>query len=142
MSKHSILVVESDRSMQSVYNAIFRRHETEFKYHLVQSGEAALKFIEQNTVDLMLLAWDLPRPGIAAADVLELVRAETAAAKLPVVVLSPAAHPAERAEAIERGASHYQGKDCRVDELLAEIRRLLNPGWGLGLGRFVALILS
>lgn len=123
MTKPLILIVEGDARMQAVYHAIFHGHEREFTYHLVQSGEAALRFVEEKPVDLLVLAADLPRmPGL---DVLQLVRAKEATKGLPVVVVTQAENPEERLAALRNGADHYQTKCFVVEELLARIRRLL-----------------
>ena len=128
MTKHLILVVENDPSMQTLYNAIFRRYENEFTFSLVHTGEAALKFLEQKAVHLLVLAWDLP--GMPGIDVLQLVRATEATKSLPVVVVSPTEDPEERFEALNHGADHYQSKAFNVSELVARIRGLLQrrPG--------------
>ena len=126
MNKHQILVVESNSDMQNLYRAIFRRHEDEFSYHLVQSGEVALKFLEHTPIDLLLLSWNMPR--IPAIDVLQLVRARLATQNLPVVVVADAEDPEERLEVLRHGADHYQAKGFNVEEFLARIRQLLRRG--------------
>ncbi len=123
MTKHQILVVESNADMQALYHCIFRKHEDEFACRLVETGEAALKLLEDTQVDLIVLTDRLP--GMPGMDILQLLRARTATKSLPVIVVADAEDPEERLEALRRGADHYQAKGFVVDELLARIRHLV-----------------
>lgn len=139
MTRHLILVVESDPVMQAIWDAIFRGHRIEFNYHLVQTAEAALEFLRQTNVDLLVLAAALPR--ITGLDVLQLVRAEEETKDIPVVIISAAENHDERLQALHYGADHYQGKDFSVEEFLARVRRLLEREAPMTLGAKVLAFL-
>lgn len=126
MIKHHLLIVEPGTEMQKLYRAIFRSHEDEFSYQIVQCGEAALEILEHSNVDLLLLAWDLPR--MLAIDVLQVLRAKNKTRSLPIVVLGHGVHPEESLDALRHGADHYQAKGFNVEELLARLRQLLTRG--------------
>ena len=74
------------------------------------SGEAALSFLKENDVDLILL--DIMMPGLDGFDVLEVLRADKQLSSIPVLVISGMDGDMESvARAIELGAADFLSKD-------------------------------
>jgi CheY-like chemotaxis protein len=71
----------------------------------VTSGEAALEYVRNNPVQLMLL--DVMMPGMDGLEVLRILRSEEQHQKLPVVMFSAVADPQFRDHAMSKGADDY-----------------------------------
>lgn len=112
-----VLVVDDDQPTR----LLLRRVLTGRGYEVVEADDArtALAAVAEQDLDLVLLDAGLPdRSGL---DVLRELRASSATATLPVVLLTGRAHPADRVEGLEAGASDYLTKPIDLDELLARV---------------------
>ncbi|MFL6664783.1 MAG: ATP-binding protein [Rhizobacter sp.] len=90
-------------------------------------GEAALKIIETDPPDLVLMDILMPvMDGLAAT--LRL-RAMPAYAKLPIIMLSAGASEPEREKSVQVGADAFLVKPIDFGELLRHIGRLLGLAW-------------
>ena len=90
-------------------------------------GEAALKIIETDPPDLVLMDILMPvMDGLAAT--LRL-RAMPAYAKLPIIMLSAGASEPEREKSVQVGADVFLVKPIDFGELLRHIGRLLGLAW-------------
>ena len=76
-------------------------------YHgvCVTSGEAALDYVRNNPVQLMLL--DVMMPGMDGLEVLRILRSQEQSRSLPVVMFSAVADPQFRDHAMSKGADDY-----------------------------------
>ncbi len=86
----------------------------------VESGEAALERLQQETFDLVVL--DLMLPG---ADGLEVCRRIRATSRLPIVMLTARGEDTDRIVGLEVGADDYLPKPFNPRELLARIEAVL-----------------
>lgn len=84
------------------------------------SGEEALKLLEDNEVDMLLL--DLMLPGIDGLEVLKIIRAHEQWMKLPVIMLTAKTEEIDKVIGLEMGADDYLSKPFGVHELLARIK--------------------
>jgi two-component system KDP operon response regulator KdpE len=84
------------------------------------SGAAGLRLVSARSPDLVVL--DLGLPDVEGQDVIEAIRAVSAA---PIIVLSVRAAEREKIEALDHGASDYVTKPFSLGELAARIRALL-----------------
>jgi DNA-binding response OmpR family regulator len=85
---------------------------------------SAIGLVESFQPDLVLL--DMMMPGGSGLDVLAHLRASSALAGTEVVVVSAVAEPADRAAALEAGATAFVGKPFDPDELDALVSELLD----------------
>lgn len=72
-----------------------------------------------------LIISDINMPGKTGYELCRLLRAETTWGRIPLILITGSDPGAERAEGIEAGADDFIGKPCRMPELLAKIRSLL-----------------
>jgi DNA-binding response OmpR family regulator len=88
-------------------------------------SKAAARLAEPPMPDIVVL--DLMLPGMNGIEILREVKADPARASTPVVILSARAKDADRAQAVESGASAYLTKPFNPAELIATLERLTGP---------------
>ena len=92
----------------------------------VHDGEAALRYLQMQRPDLMIL--DVMMPGMDGMEVLRHVRGEASTASIPVVMFSAVTDSAFREHAISKGATDYWAKaGLDFGELEARLQKLLPP---------------
>lgn len=89
----------------------------------VGSGEEALKILEKETIDLVLLDWMLP--GIDGIEVLKRIRSNDRIEGLPVIFLTAKGDEISKVVSLEVGSDDYLVKPFGVHELLARIKAVL-----------------
>ena len=87
------------------------------------SGEDALIVVQTEQPDALLL--DLMLPDIEGFEVIERLRADPALAALPVMVITARTDTDARRRAEHVGATGFLTKPIRMQELLAELARIL-----------------
>jgi class 3 adenylate cyclase/CheY-like chemotaxis protein len=78
---------------------------------------------ELKTCDLIIS--DINMPGENGYELCRRLRNETSYGRIPFILITGSDPGAERAEGIDAGADDFIGKPCRMPELLAKIRSLL-----------------
>jgi EAL domain-containing protein (putative c-di-GMP-specific phosphodiesterase class I)/DNA-binding NarL/FixJ family response regulator len=91
-----------------------------FDVREVDDGAAALAAVAAEDLDVLLL--DVGLPDMSGLEVLRRLRRETRTATLPVVLLTGRAHPADRVQGFEAGASDYLTKPIDLDELVVRVQ--------------------
>lgn len=112
-----LLVVEDDRVSQLVTAMMLRTQGHEVL--VVDSGEEALRMVQEQRFDLMFL--DLSMPGIGGREVVARVR--EAGVSTPIVVLSGSFDPQEREALLRDGAQDFIAKPCRAHQLAETLAR-------------------
>ena len=87
------------------------------------SGEAALKLLQSEHVDLVLL--DRMLPGIDGIEVLKEIRTDKNLKNLPVILLTAKTEEFDKVVGLEIGADDYIGKPFGIHELIARIKAVL-----------------
>ena len=88
-----------------------------------QSGDEALKKIEREAPDLVLL--DVVMPGMNGYEVCRRLRAEAATSMLPIVMVTALDPSEERIKGLQAGADDFLTKPINTPELLARVKSLL-----------------
>lgn len=119
ISLEKILVVDDDINLCKILTEELSDVGYQAKY--LTGGTEALEFLNNNTVDLLLL--DLNMPGVDGFDVLnELSKREK---KPKVIVLTAYADVKSAIESAKLGANDFLSKPYDFDELLITIRKVL-----------------
>jgi diguanylate cyclase (GGDEF)-like protein/PAS domain S-box-containing protein len=118
----SLLVVDDDAlNREMMMRRLSRRG---FKVASADSGEAALNWVKQNPVDLVLL--DIEMPGTSGLDVLSVLRQSYTPAQLPIIMVTGKISSDDVVEALNVGANDYITKPIDFPVVLARIQTQLS----------------
>jgi serine phosphatase RsbU (regulator of sigma subunit) len=95
----------------------------DFKLSVALDGEGALRAVEKNAPDLLLL--DIVMPGIDGYEVCRRLRADAATRDIPIMFLSSLEDVKDKARGFELGANDYLTKPFEILEVKARVRSLL-----------------
>jgi len=115
-AKAKILVVDDEESIRFFLRELLERDG--YVVVVTDSGEAALRHIEQEEFDLALI--DLKMRGISGTDVLKVLH--TRAPDTVVIMLTGHGSLESAVEALRQGAHDYLFKPCKTIELRESIR--------------------
>jgi len=118
-----LLVVDDDPGLRELLVEYLSGHG--FRVAAVGDGAAMDRYLEANSIDLVVL--DLMLPG---EDGLALARKLRANTQIPIVMLSARGDEIDRIVGLEVGADDYLPKPFNPRELLARIRAVLRRGSG------------
>jgi len=112
-----ILVVDDDAIAAAVVAGML---SPEYDVRQVDSGQAALNFLPEESPDLVLL--DVDMPGMSGYEVCRALRDNPASGDLPVIFLSGMTGEADRLAGYEAGGDDYLTKPASAEELRSKIR--------------------
>jgi two-component system phosphate regulon response regulator PhoB len=116
-----ILIVEDEEPL-----TLLLRYNLEAAGYVVDTAargdEAELK-LREATPDLIVLDWMLP--GLSGIELCRRLRANTATAQLPIIMLTARGEETDRVRGLATGADDYVVKPFSVPELLARVAALL-----------------
>lgn len=131
----AILVVDDEEPIRWSLARSLRREG--YRVLTAQNGAEALRIVQQEAPDLVLL--DLRLPDIHGLEVLRTIKAGRG--QPPVIILTASGDEEERQAALEAGAYDYIAKPFNLEELkgaiaaaLAQPRSSGRPGPGAGAG--------
>lgn len=117
-----VLWVEDDSFLGDILAAKLTSEKCSLLY--AKDGETALKLLETNTPDIVLL--DLVLPGISGFDVLEQIKKNDRTKNIPVIVLSNLAQESDLARAKSLGAfKHFVKASIDPINIIKEVSRTL-----------------
>jgi len=82
----TIMIVDDSRIMRNTVKGVFSGVETPCNFIEAKDGEEALALLETQTVDLILLDWNMPR--LSGIDFLKQVRAMDQYKDLPIIMVT------------------------------------------------------
>jgi CheY-like chemotaxis protein len=119
----NILVVEDEDDLRLMTRFMFQSR-TQFRVIEASTGAQAVKLVESEPIDVMLL--DLRLPDMEGWEVLETLAGKGLFPALPVVMVSAHSTPsAASREALERGVRGYVRKPFTAEELFEVVRTAL-----------------
>ncbi len=124
---YTILIAEDDPDIIDMLE-LYMNHE--FNIIRAEDGEAALKKLDENKVDLALV--DIMMPKI---DGYEFIRRARSKYNLPVMILSAKSDATDRILGLNIGADAYVTKPFNPFEVIAYIKALLRRFYELGANR-------
>ncbi|MGB0670225.1 MAG: phosphate regulon transcriptional regulator PhoB [Rhodospirillales bacterium] len=119
--KPHVLVVEDEISLIELLR--YNLEAEGFRVTTAEDGEEAMLRLEEETPDLALLDWMLPK--LSGLDVCRRLRSRTDTRNLPVIMLTAKGEEADRIRGLDTGADDYVTKPFSPTELVARIRAVL-----------------
>jgi CheY-like chemotaxis protein len=130
MDQRAILVVEDTAPIAEIIETVLN-DIPDYQATAVSNGAAALAFVAEVAVALVLL--DINLPGLDGFAIHDLLRARPDTASVPIVFMTAGVHEAEFARRRVRG---YIKKPFDLDDLLSRVASALNgDGGAVGNGR-------
>jgi len=123
---HRILIVDDEPSI--VISLQFLMTREGYEVALAGDGEAALQAIQANPPDLVIL--DVMMPKLNGFDVCQRIRSDPRYQAVRVLMLTAKGREVEMARGLALGADAYVTKPFSTKDLVAEVRRLLQPAGG------------
>jgi len=130
MEQRAILVVEDTAAIAEIIETVLNDIPA-YQATAVSNGAAALAFVAEVHVDLVLL--DINLPGLDGFAIHDLLRQRAPTATVPILFMTAGVHGAEFAR---RGVRDYIKKPFDLDDLLLRVASALAGGGGaVGNGR-------
>jgi len=117
----NILVVDDEASNRAVLRDILEAHD--YQVSEASDGLEALRAVEQNPPDVILL--DLNMPNMGGLDVMKTLKLNREFALIPVVIVTGQNDNASRITALKLGADDFLTKPPHMAELIARVRSLV-----------------
>jgi two-component system, chemotaxis family, chemotaxis protein CheY len=120
-----ILIVDDSQVMRQMIMACLRA-EAGLSFTEASSGLEAIEKLSLGQFALVVL--DLNMPDINGFEVIEFTRGQDTLRDLPILIVTTRGDETSRARALEIGASAFMTKPFSPEEILAEVRALLEGG--------------
>jgi two-component system, OmpR family, alkaline phosphatase synthesis response regulator PhoP len=127
MAKRTVLVIDDEEDLIELV-----RYNLEMEGFGVLSavdGESGFSQAVAKKPDVILV--DLMLPGVDGLEVCRMLRADSGASGIPIIILTAKASEADRVVGLELGADDYITKPFSPRELIARIKALLRRSAGL-----------
>ncbi len=125
-----ILLIEDEGNILEAITFILSRAGWEVQGH--GNGATALEAVDRLAPDVLVL--DVMLPGRSGLEILRDLRAASATADLPVLMLTAKGQARDRETAMELGANAYLSKPFANSDLLETVNRLAEARAGTGGG--------
>ncbi|MFO8102147.1 MAG: PAS domain S-box protein [Dehalococcoidia bacterium] len=119
----SILVVDDDEHL--VKSIDFELQQRGYSTSVAHDGEEALKVIEQNPPDLIIL--DIMMPKLDGHQVIKALKSRPETSRIPIIVLTGVEVAGERMKAFSLGANEYLVKSGGLTQLFETAANILSP---------------
>lgn len=114
-----ILLVEDEENIRSLVKMNLQMED--YEVVAVENGKKAIKLIDQQHFDLLIL--DIMLPEVDGLQIAEHVRLTNF--DVPIIFLTAKDAPQERVEGLKRGADDYITKPFNLEELLLRVKNQL-----------------
>lgn len=121
IEKPTILIVDDEPLNQKIILDILE--SLEYNTVLADKGEEALKALEKNKIDLIVL--DFMLPDMTGDKVCEIVRGKYTMTELPILILTASGRTVDLTNSFNYGANDFQRKPIDGEELRSRIQSLL-----------------
>ena len=123
MQPRKVLVADDSKLMHKMYEVMLRQYPL---VYALDGRQALDRLREHPDTDLVLL--DINMPNMNGLEFLAELRAESAWADLPVIIISTEGRDEDTARGMEAGATAYIKKPFHSEEILAVIAGLQPKG--------------
>lgn len=121
MAQEKILLVDDEEDILELLSYNLKREG--YKTIGVATGEEALKRIEMDTPDLMIL--DLMLPGVDGLEITRILKSNRETAGLPIIMLSAKGEESDVVAGLELGADDYITKPFSPRILIARVKAMI-----------------
>lgn len=123
MQPRKVLVVDDSKLMHKMYEVMLRQYPL---VYALDGRQALDRLKEHPDIDLVLL--DINMPNMNGLEFLAELRADGAAGKIPIIIISTEGREEDTARGLEAGATAYIKKPFHSEEILDVIARLEAKG--------------
>jgi two-component system, cell cycle response regulator DivK len=117
-----ILYVEDDPVNAMVIQKFL---EKTYRIFHLEDGESCLEYLQENTVDLILMDINLGRGKMDGVETLQHIRKSEMGSRLPVIALTAYAMPEDERRFLLAGFNGYLSKPVERENLLNSIHKFL-----------------
>ncbi|HEY3593933.1 MAG TPA: response regulator [Polyangiaceae bacterium] len=117
-----LVVVEDDSTLRELITE--HLESIGFEVAAVANGDAAMEIVRNRHPDLLCI--DLNLPSVSGFDLCEHIRADSTLNDVAILMMSASVQLEARAFSFEAGADGYLRKPYKLEQLTAEVTRLLN----------------
>jgi DNA-binding response OmpR family regulator len=117
-----LLVADDDEDILALVQ--LRLSRSGFEVIVARDGQEALQLAQDRHPDLAVLDWMMPKA--TGLEVLRAIRADSATADIPVVLLTARASENDIQEGLDAGAIDYIAKPFSPQELAARVHDILS----------------
>ena len=119
--KPYVMVVEDEDALATLLD--YNLEKEGFRVERAADGEEGLLKVEEETPDLILLDWMLPK--VSGVEVCRQLRQRSETKRTPVLMLTARGEETDKVRGLDTGADDYVVKPFAMSELTARIRALL-----------------
>ncbi len=122
-----VLVVEDEDSLATLLQ--YNLDKEGYRVGVASDGDEGLLMIDEQTPDLVLLDWMLPK--VSGVEICRRLRSRSETRNLPIIMLTARGEESDRIRGLDTGADDYIVKPFTMTELMARIRavlRRIRPG--------------
>src|SRR5690606_12262974 len=120
----TVMVVDDSVTVRKVTGRFLEREG--FRVITAKDGVDAMRVLQDNTPDVMLL--DIEMPRMDGFEVARLVRSTQRLRNLPIIMITSRTGEKHRDRALAMGVDHYLGKPYQEEVLMAAVRDMLGRG--------------
>ena len=124
-TKKVIVVDDSSVMRQIIKNNLKQLGFEQSNVVDAEDGEQALKKITENTIDLVISDWSMPK--MTGIDLLRAIRSDGALKELPFLMVTSEADKEKIMEAVQAGVNQYIVKPFNATQLEEKIKEIF-PG--------------
>jgi hypothetical protein len=119
----TVLLVDDDaRNIFALSSVLERRG---MKVLTATTGTEAISVLEARS-DVAIVLMDIMMPGMDGYETMQVIRANPAFRRLPMIALTAKAMKGDREKCLEAGASDYLAKPVNTEQLLSALRMWLH----------------
>lgn len=125
--KPQVIVVEDENALATLLQ--YNLEKEGYEVRVAGDGEEGLMLAEEETPDLVLVDWMLPK--VSGIEVCRRLRGRQETANVPIIMLTARGEETDRVRGLDTGADDYIVKPFSMTELFARIRavlRRIRPG--------------
>ena len=136
-----ILIAEDEEALAQLLN--YNLDKEGYRVALAADGEEAMLLADEETPDIVVLDWMLPK--LSGIEVCRRLRAGRKTRNVPVIMLTARGEETDRIRGLDTGADDYIVKPISMSELSARIRAVLRrvrPGLAEDVARHGDIVLD